>query len=90
MNQHMLVGMKVQIAPETPKYKLPEDLPLPPGFREEFNAWALARFGTTCIVPKDQLYIINKNTVVMQQMMYDRLKKVARPGPNFADISVIF
>ena len=90
MNPRSICGINVQIAPEVPKYKLPEDLPLSPEFRSEFNAWALKRFGTTCIVSKDKMYMIGKNTVVMQQAMYDKLKKVASPNLSFGGYNDLF
>jgi hypothetical protein len=45
MNQALL-GMKVVISEDQPRYQLPADLLLPPGFRDEFNAWACGFLGT--------------------------------------------
>ena len=41
-----LFGVPVVVEPVRYRYQLPDDLPLPPGFREEFNAWARSFLGT--------------------------------------------
>lgn len=42
-----ILGIRVQIIPDQPRYQLPADLPLPPGFREELSAWAREFLGST-------------------------------------------
>lgn len=44
MEARMFGGMPVIVSYDRPGYRLPEDLMLPPKFREEFNAWAAAFF----------------------------------------------
>ena len=52
MNKWDFLGIKVIESPHLPatrpRYQLPQadKFPLPPGFREEFDAWVLSFFGT--------------------------------------------
>lgn len=45
MNTAQLMGMRMVIVNPTPKFQLPEDLPLKDDFRAEYNSWLLKTFG---------------------------------------------
>lgn len=59
MKSELLLGMKIVVAPEFPKYQLPLDLPLPEDFRADFNKWAREFFGMTCMVPPGTMYMVS-------------------------------
>lgn len=54
-----LDGIQLVIAPEVPRYQLPEDLPLPPAFRAEINEWARSFLGMRSVMPLGQVTYIN-------------------------------
>lgn len=65
---HHLLGLDVivhpHLPPRRPRYQLPPDFgPLPPGFREGFNAWALQFFGTEAVA-----YVFDGRAVGLDRM----------------------
>jgi len=76
----MLYGMRVVVAPSTPRYTLPAEVmpgvPWPDGFREETNAWARRVCGETCMVPDDKMMVLGNNTVYISPRMYERVRAV--------------
>ena len=59
------LGMKVIVSPDRPRYQLPDDLLLPPGFRDEFNAWARGYFGTRNKLKDGEVICMQREGVLM-------------------------
>lgn len=75
-----ILGVQVQIIPDQPRYQLPTDLLLPPGFREEFDAWARGYLGSTNMLrdgevlysgpgPKSIFYLNPRTWAQMRQQL---------------------
>ena len=67
-------GIKVFVVPDVPRYQLPADLPLPPGFREDFNTWALEFLGIQKPPLPDGEALPIDNTVYMNPRTYRAMK----------------
>ena len=64
MNQALL-GMKVIVSPDRPRYQLPDDLLLPPGFRDEFNSWARGFLGAVNQLKDGEVICMQREGVLM-------------------------
>lgn len=73
MNQ--LSGIKVVIAPRKPRYVLPDDLPLPPLFRESFNSWSEEYLGNVETVADGVAVRPDANTMVVNARTYAVLRQ---------------
>jgi hypothetical protein len=69
-------GLLVFVTCDTPRYQLPADLPLPEGFREEFNDWARRELGHTNKLPDSATLVIG-NRIYMNPRTYAHMKKEA-------------
>jgi hypothetical protein len=78
MVMHSFMGMSVHLAPECPVYELPAEVlpgvPWQPGFRDDFNAWALRRFGTRCAVPIGKCLVLGGKTMLVRRGDFERLE----------------
>ena len=86
-------GYNIQVVPDFPKYVLPEEVcpgvPWPPGFRDTINTWSLDFLGTTCLLPDDQVYVVEGRKLVMNNRTYRGIqlelgKRTFRDFTNFA------
>jgi hypothetical protein len=66
--------MRVVVVRDAPRYQLPEDLPLPSGFREDPNAWALEFLGIQKPLLPDGQALTVDNTVYMNPRTYEAMK----------------
>ena len=71
-----LYGIDIVISRDQPGYKLPADLPLPPKFREEFDAWAASFFKPKPSLIRDGEVIHDKvnRRMYMNERMWDKLR----------------
>lgn len=62
-------GMKIVESPDVPRYTLPEEVipgvPWPAGFRDEINRWSRSFLGTTNVVPRGTIYMLDNRMAVM-------------------------
>lgn len=75
-----LYGIEVVVSYDQPGYKLPEDLPLKPEFRAQFNLWAASFFR-----PKPSLLADNQvfhdrvnNRLHMNERTWNKLRREVR------------
>lgn len=78
-----LFGFKVIVSPDRPKMVLSEELipgvvPWPPGFKAEMDAWMLMFFGTTNIIPDNQVYQVGHDQFHMNPRTYAAMKAATR------------
>lgn len=69
-----MLGMKIQIVRDFPKVQLSDDNPVSDKFRQYFNTWSSAFFGTWCLVEDGQV-LKTSNVCLMNNRTFDRLKK---------------
>ena len=70
----MIGGIPIRVAPDVPRYQLPEDLPLPPGFREDLNAWARGFLGIQTPILVDGEVISTLDALYMNPRTYKMVK----------------
>ncbi len=70
-----ILGTPVFVTPDRPAYRLPSDLQLPQGFREEFHAWADGFFKPRN--PLDDGVIVRdmKGAMHMNPRTFDQMKR---------------
>lgn len=72
----ILGGLRVCVSPDRPGYQLPEELPLPPQFRMQFNAWAAGFFNPVQFIPDgDVIHDKQNGTLYMNERTLAMLKK---------------
>lgn len=74
-----LYGIDIVVSYDQPGYKLPEDLPLPPEFRAQFNEWAASFFNRKPSVINDDQVIHDRvnNRMHMNERTWHKLKHEA-------------
>lgn len=85
------LGVEIFVAPDQPRYVLPDEVvpgevPWPPGFKEQLDAWALASFGTHNQLEDGEVYTFHSpdrpQTMHMNPRTYAALKEaVGRRAP---------
>lgn len=81
MNASTFMGLRVYVAPDVPRYVLPDrlrlpcgvDIEWPPGFRDEINAWSLSFLGTVNLLPDGQV-LGTPGSVHMNPRTYAKFK----------------
>ena len=70
-----IFGMKIIKAAEYPKMTLAEDVTVSPEFRKEINAWMLGFFGTTSLVKRGEVIVMQEQgTAIVHPDDYYQLK----------------
>jgi len=81
-----LFGMKVIIAPQHPKYALPQEVipgvPWPAGFRDEINSWSKQFLGTWCTLKRGEVFVMG-NTFQVHPADYEKLKHETLRGNSY-------
>lgn len=72
----MLFGTPVVVHQGRPRYVLPPDLPLPPDFRAEFEAWAATFFEQRIYLIPDGVTYIANGVFHMNPTTFAQLKAV--------------
>jgi hypothetical protein len=67
-------GIKIVVVPDVPRYQLPADLPLPNGFREDFNAWARGFLGIQKPWLRDGQSVNTHGAIHMNPRTYEMVK----------------
>ena len=73
-----LFGFNLIVAPEIPRYKLPDEVipgvPWPADFKAEIDAWALKVCGTVCFVPEGIAFVQDRNNLWVTKRTYAAIK----------------
>lgn len=76
-----ILGFRVHVIPDAPRYTLPPELlpgvPWPVGFRDEFNAWARPFLGHTNLMHDGEIVCTNGSDVFMNPRTVAALKLAA-------------
>lgn len=76
------MGVDIHVVQDAPRYLLPErlalpcgvDLEWPPGFRDEFNAWARSFLGSTCVLQDGEVQMVGLRLAMMNLRTYETLR----------------
>lgn len=82
-----LYGLRLHIAPDRPRYVLPDEVmpgvPWPEGFRQKLNEWSASFLGTWNLLSDSQAYRFG-NVMVVSPRAYEALRGQAEqrwPAP---------
>lgn len=79
-----IMGFRLVVSPDRPKYQLPKDIQVTQEFREDFDRWALGFFGTDNLLDDGQMLVIHDRELVMNPRSLEALKAEMRRRGGWA------